>query len=376
MVTSQGRVKVGDFGLSKVRNTMLSSVSSAVVGTCEWLAPESWVGQSGKPADVWGLGCVVLFLMTGKGPWDHLNSDRNAIYTALIREKKVPRPTSAVDEQCPADFARLQGACCAYAASDRPAIGAVVKSMRVIAQHVQDPGDFALPWHWLQRALNTRSPCRLIQMSDTDDDYARVEARLKAVIPTAAVTSIELNCNVDLYRMYFAQRQLVARRNGWDGEDGMELKAKSNERWLWHGVRDSHALPQLLTDGLSTQYSNLEFAFYGSGVYFAPDARLANAFARADGAGQRKLILARVACGKIADKASTLDPAVTGDAQWLNPTRNELDKQRLWQILRRPEHRRPPEGHQSIVGVDRRGARGREDRTELVRGCRCSCVLC
>lgn len=79
-------------------------------------------------------------------------------------------------------------------------------------------------------------------------------------MPTARVTSIELNCSVDLYRMYFSQRQLVARRSRWDGEDGMELKAKSNERWLWHGMRDAQLLP-LLARGLSTHHTNLsEFA--------------------------------------------------------------------------------------------------------------------
>lgn len=49
-------------------------------------------GQSVKSSDVWGLGCVVLFLKTGKGPWHHFNNERNTIWQALIREKKVPRP--------------------------------------------------------------------------------------------------------------------------------------------------------------------------------------------------------------------------------------------------------------------------------------------
>ncbi len=245
----------------------------------------------------------------------------------------------------------------------------VVKRMREMARDAADPGDFALPWHWVQKQLDAKARHKLVLLSPRDDDYVRVAARLKAAMPTAAISSIELNYNVELYRMYFLQRQLVARQNGWDGEDAMELKGRSNERWVWHGARDPQSLAQVLESGFSIQHSNLEFAFYGSGLYFAADARLSNGFVTEAGSGQRKLILARVACGKIGDKASMLDPAVTGDSRWLDPKQNEWDRQRLWQLLRQPEHRKPPAGAQSVLGVDSRGrgGGGRQDKTELVR---------
>ena len=243
----------------------------------------------------------------------------------------------------------------------------VVEGLQAVMQVVPDADDFTLPRHWVSKGLSVRSLPKLVPLAPTDDDYCLVQARLQAVMPTATIESIELNCNVGQYRMFFQQRQLVARSNGWDGEDGMELRRCSNERWCWHGLEGA-ALESVMREGFRVQHSSLEFACYGSGLYFAPDARLAHWFAAGRKKQSRgKLILARVACGKVWSKPSLLDPQVHGGTRWLAPGRgNEWDTQLVWQLLRSPDHRNAPEGYQSVTGVDSRGARGREDKTEVV----------
>lgn len=72
-VTSNGRLKLGDFGLSfQLRNTSHSVLDGIAdnVGTVPYMAPE--VIRSGKThhigraSDIWSVGCTVIEMITGK----------------------------------------------------------------------------------------------------------------------------------------------------------------------------------------------------------------------------------------------------------------------------------------------------------------------
>ncbi|CAA0831481.1 Serine/threonine-protein kinase EDR1 [Striga hermonthica] len=73
LVDNNWNVKVGDFGLSRLKhNTFLSSKSTA--GTPEWMAPEVLRNEpSNEKCDVYSFGVILWELATLKLPWSGMN---------------------------------------------------------------------------------------------------------------------------------------------------------------------------------------------------------------------------------------------------------------------------------------------------------------
>uniref|UniRef100_A0A7C8Z4G8 non-specific serine/threonine protein kinase n=1 Tax=Opuntia streptacantha TaxID=393608 RepID=A0A7C8Z4G8_OPUST len=74
LVDKNWTVKVGDFGLSKLKNaTFLTAKSGG--GTPQWMAPEVLRNEpSNEKSDVFSFGVTLWELMTVKIPWANLNS--------------------------------------------------------------------------------------------------------------------------------------------------------------------------------------------------------------------------------------------------------------------------------------------------------------
>lgn len=70
LLTTNGLVKIGDFGLSNVYDTISGDVGRTICGTPAYVAPELWLRQHyGRAADMWSLGCVIYECMTGNPPF-------------------------------------------------------------------------------------------------------------------------------------------------------------------------------------------------------------------------------------------------------------------------------------------------------------------
>ncbi|XP_077977573.1 mitogen-activated protein kinase kinase kinase 4-like [Glandiceps talaboti] len=85
-LSSDGHVKLGDFGSSiklKTQSTMPFEVNT-FMGTAAYMAPEvitqAGKGGYGRAADIWSLGCVVIEMATGKGPWHEYDHNFTIIY--------------------------------------------------------------------------------------------------------------------------------------------------------------------------------------------------------------------------------------------------------------------------------------------------------
>ncbi len=73
LITSDGVLKITDFGLAKRLGEAAShTISGAVMGTASYASPEQASGktrQVGPPADVYGLGAILYEMLTGRPPF-------------------------------------------------------------------------------------------------------------------------------------------------------------------------------------------------------------------------------------------------------------------------------------------------------------------
>ncbi|EFJ40275.1 hypothetical protein VOLCADRAFT_69740, partial [Volvox carteri f. nagariensis] len=74
LVDDRWRVKIADFGLSRVRQRTYVS-SGAAAGSPEWMAPEVLrCDHYAEAADVYSYGVILWELLTGQAPWADLNA--------------------------------------------------------------------------------------------------------------------------------------------------------------------------------------------------------------------------------------------------------------------------------------------------------------
>lgn len=89
IVTSEGQVKVTDFGLAKLGGATTLTQSGVVMGTAPYMAPEQARGEAADHrADVYSLGVVLYEMLTGRLPFSG-DADLAVLY-AVVHEKAVP----------------------------------------------------------------------------------------------------------------------------------------------------------------------------------------------------------------------------------------------------------------------------------------------
>ena len=72
MVDQDGKVKLTDFGCSKLFENSLShsDFSSVIRGSLAWMAPEILMNKGiHRKADIWSLGCLIIEMAVGGNPW-------------------------------------------------------------------------------------------------------------------------------------------------------------------------------------------------------------------------------------------------------------------------------------------------------------------
>jgi serine/threonine protein kinase/Tfp pilus assembly protein PilF len=70
MLTAEGRIKVMDFGLAKLKGSLKLTKTSSTVGTLAYMAPEQLHGgEADTRSDIFSFGVVLFELLTGKLPF-------------------------------------------------------------------------------------------------------------------------------------------------------------------------------------------------------------------------------------------------------------------------------------------------------------------
>ncbi|MFA6562194.1 MAG: protein kinase [Verrucomicrobiia bacterium] len=120
ILTDAGTVKIGDFGLAKIMESESAAADrkGPAVGSPHYMSPEQARGvkELDCRADIYGLGCLLYHMLTGRTPYDGENP-------AAIIAKHNSGPTPAVLKawpSCPATLARLMDKMLAKSRRARP----------------------------------------------------------------------------------------------------------------------------------------------------------------------------------------------------------------------------------------------------------------
>jgi beta-lactam-binding protein with PASTA domain/predicted Ser/Thr protein kinase len=101
MLTSDGEVKVMDFGIARTATGDTLTQTAAVLGTASYLSPEQAQGQSvdGR-SDIYSLGCVLYEMVTGRPPF----TGDSPVSIAYKHVKEDPVPPSGINPDVPQDL--------------------------------------------------------------------------------------------------------------------------------------------------------------------------------------------------------------------------------------------------------------------------------
>jgi serine/threonine protein kinase/tetratricopeptide (TPR) repeat protein len=115
MLSDEGRVKVLDFGLAKLRPeaegpapTQTLTQEGKVLGTLPYMAPEQLAGERGDPrSDVFSIGVILYEMATGKHPFSADTWPETV--SAIVRED--PPSVTDINENLPEELASIVGNC-------------------------------------------------------------------------------------------------------------------------------------------------------------------------------------------------------------------------------------------------------------------------
>ncbi|MGH2569457.1 MAG: serine/threonine protein kinase, partial [Bacteroidota bacterium] len=108
MVTTEGQVKIMDFGLAKTTGATMLTKSGATVGTVPYMSPEQALGEKvDHRTDIWSLGVVLYEMISGRLPFESPYSE--AIVYSILNEE--PKPFSLVRNDVPEEVENIVKKC-------------------------------------------------------------------------------------------------------------------------------------------------------------------------------------------------------------------------------------------------------------------------
>jgi len=128
VVTPEGRVKILDFGLARVRIPEISHLtrSGSALGTCSYMAPEQ---AAGKPADersdLYAIGVLLYEALTGSIPFT-ADEPASILY---MHVHEAPKPLRSLNPDIPPEMERLVLQLMEKKPSQRPANARVLKQL-------------------------------------------------------------------------------------------------------------------------------------------------------------------------------------------------------------------------------------------------------
>lgn len=98
LLTSQGDIKITDFGIARTGSGPKLTEHGGVVGTIDYVSPEYLeIGQVDARSDIYAMGVLGYEMITGKAPFQ----GQSVIETMTMRLRTDPRPPADLRADCP-----------------------------------------------------------------------------------------------------------------------------------------------------------------------------------------------------------------------------------------------------------------------------------
>ncbi|MCB1887054.1 MAG: serine/threonine protein kinase [Rhodocyclaceae bacterium] len=131
IITSQGKVKITDFGVARLQSSELTQVGT-VIGTPSYMSPEQFMGLAADArSDVFSVGVMLYELLTGQRPF---TGSMESLAYRICHEN--PTPASQVQPSVPQAFERIIDRALTKRAEERfPTAGAFRDTLRLALEH-------------------------------------------------------------------------------------------------------------------------------------------------------------------------------------------------------------------------------------------------
>ncbi len=134
LLSTEGRVKVGDFGVARLAEGSTGGFGTSIVGTPRYMAPEQGRGLPTTPAtDIYSVGIVLYEMLAGRAPFD----GGTAVELALHHLNDPPPPLPA---EVPSGLVEITGRALAKDPGDRYADGAEMAEALVEIRRQSEAG--------------------------------------------------------------------------------------------------------------------------------------------------------------------------------------------------------------------------------------------
>ena len=114
-LTEEGRLKILDFGIAKLRDAKKDLTGETVLGTPYYMSPEQATGYAiDARSDIYSLGITAFHLLTGRKPFEAKNK-----VDVMLMQVKAPLPDLTQIVPCDVRIAAIVGKMCAKKPAER-----------------------------------------------------------------------------------------------------------------------------------------------------------------------------------------------------------------------------------------------------------------